>query len=474
MKFGSDLFGMRQPASPICHLLVALAVVTSIPTCASAQADSRNTYKNFSDAYASYTSAIESGDQSSALKAGRAAYDLGKAQFGPVSPNAAALAMNLGNLLVLSGTDDALAARLFREADSIYEELNGAASAERIEALLALAAIQETHDEKLESIRALLAMHQAVFPHDKLGFAALQTHCGQLLADARPGSLQAQEILVEALDTLEAELGEDSPELIATLFALGSAASAWEAPDRRQKGYFDRAVAIANQTPSFGPEAIADLQTQIALKLVRQRSGYREAMPYARAALDTYNRLFGAPHPKTAFAMLTLGQALIGTNDIPEGVARIREAISFYESSPEYAQSELRARQVLMTVYMKEGNETRYDEQLMEVARLSEGSTTLDDYLPLVRAEPAYPMEAARDGIEGYVIVQYTVDERGRTRDVVVLESGLKPGKRGKSNIFDEAAIRSAERYRYLPRFENGVPVSVPNVTTRIEFVMDD
>jgi protein TonB len=89
------------------------------------------------------------------------------------------------------------------------------------------------------------------------------------------------------------------------------------------------------------------------------------------------------------------------------------------------------------------------------------------EYLPIVKAAPVYPVEAARCGADGYVIVQYTVDAQGRVRDPVVVQSDNTCGRVG---VFDQAAITSALKYRYIPRFENGVAVSVPGVTTRIIF----
>ena len=88
------------------------------------------------------------------------------------------------------------------------------------------------------------------------------------------------------------------------------------------------------------------------------------------------------------------------------------------------------------------------------------------EYLPIVKVAPIYPPRAAQRGLEGYVVVQYTVTTTGETRDVVVIESS--------SNLFDRAAIESAQKYKYKPRIIDGTPVEVAGVTTRIEFVLED
>lgn len=86
------------------------------------------------------------------------------------------------------------------------------------------------------------------------------------------------------------------------------------------------------------------------------------------------------------------------------------------------------------------------------------------EYLPIVKVAPIYPARAAERGIEGYVIVEYTVTKDGTTRDVHVIKST--------SSLFDRAAIESAQKYKYKPRVVDGQPVEVPGVRTKITFVL--
>ena len=88
------------------------------------------------------------------------------------------------------------------------------------------------------------------------------------------------------------------------------------------------------------------------------------------------------------------------------------------------------------------------------------------EYLPIVKVAPQYPRRAQSRGIEGYVILEYTVTVQGTVRDPVIVESAPK-------NVFDKAAIKSALRYKYKPRVVDGVAVEVPGVRTRINFVLE-
>jgi TonB family protein len=83
--------------------------------------------------------------------------------------------------------------------------------------------------------------------------------------------------------------------------------------------------------------------------------------------------------------------------------------------------------------------------------------------LKRVRATPPeYPQGAIQQRISGSVTLEYTVDTRGETRDVHVIEAS-PPG------VFDQAAITAVKHWRYAPLLVNGAAVEVP-VKTRVRF----
>lgn len=88
------------------------------------------------------------------------------------------------------------------------------------------------------------------------------------------------------------------------------------------------------------------------------------------------------------------------------------------------------------------------------------------EYLPIVKVAPVYPSRAASRGLEGYVIVEYTVTRQGTTTDIVVVETT--------SSLFDRAAVDSAAKYKYKPRVINGEAVEVPGVRTIIRFELEN
>ena len=88
------------------------------------------------------------------------------------------------------------------------------------------------------------------------------------------------------------------------------------------------------------------------------------------------------------------------------------------------------------------------------------------EYLPIVKVAPVYPRRALQRGIEGFVIVEFTVTKQGAVRDPVVVEANPE-------GIFEQAAIDAALKFKYKPRVVNGEATEVSGVQNRITFQID-
>jgi TonB family protein len=88
---------------------------------------------------------------------------------------------------------------------------------------------------------------------------------------------------------------------------------------------------------------------------------------------------------------------------------------------------------------------------------------TLGANLKRVRAPaPDYPETALAQRISGSVVIEYTVDTHGETRDIHVVEAS-PPG------VFDQAAMNAVKHWRYVPVVVNGAAIDVP-VKARLRF----
>lgn len=87
----------------------------------------------------------------------------------------------------------------------------------------------------------------------------------------------------------------------------------------------------------------------------------------------------------------------------------------------------------------------------------------LSEYLPTVKVAPHYPREAALACVEGWVLLEFTVTNRGAVRDPTVIEASH-------ADVFDRAAIGAVRKFRYIPKKFNGVAVEVRGVRHLIPF----
>lgn len=104
--------------------------------------------------------------------------------------------------------------------------------------------------------------------------------------------------------------------------------------------------------------------------------------------------------------------------------------------------------------------------ELEELQRTSSNNAPVMQFRELIPRRfitPAYPANAEQEGIEGHVVVQFTVLQDGSVRDISVLESN-PPG------VFDNEALAAAARLRFEPRLILGAPVIVNNVTYRFDW----
>ncbi len=89
------------------------------------------------------------------------------------------------------------------------------------------------------------------------------------------------------------------------------------------------------------------------------------------------------------------------------------------------------------------------------------------DATPIVRIEPKYPVQAARDGINGYVVMRFSIMEDGSVDEVEVIEAEPK-------RVFDKEAIRALKRWKYSPKIENGKALKQQGQKVRLDFNLDN
>ncbi len=76
---------------------------------------------------------------------------------------------------------------------------------------------------------------------------------------------------------------------------------------------------------------------------------------------------------------------------------------------------------------------------------------------------PIYPPLAKAEGIEGAVVVRYSVSLDGRVINAQI-DSAEPEG------VFEDAALKAVRSWRYNPAMKDGEPVAVDNVVSTVRF----
>ena len=97
--------------------------------------------------------------------------------------------------------------------------------------------------------------------------------------------------------------------------------------------------------------------------------------------------------------------------------------------------------------------------------KISAGSDR--DIVPLVRIPPEYPSRAQQRGIEGWVLLEFTISPSGTVADPKVIDADPK-------GIFDDAALKAIARWKYNPKVENGVAVERRGIRIQLTFELED
>ncbi|WP_102797705.1 energy transducer TonB [Bowmanella denitrificans] len=98
----------------------------------------------------------------------------------------------------------------------------------------------------------------------------------------------------------------------------------------------------------------------------------------------------------------------------------------------------------------------------MPTLGMTEGQAT-----PMVRYDPDYPLEALRDGTEGWVKLMFDIDPTGRVVNVRIVQA--EPAR-----VFDREAKRALLRWKYKPQIHNGQAITQADQIVLLSFNLSE
>lgn len=338
-------------------------------------------------------------------------------------------------------------------------------------------------DLTIVSAQEALNVGNLIFEVGDPRLAALTHNYGNALVEG--GRVEeGRDVLKRSIDLLIDSSGKNEPELI-TYYASLATAFAGFGNESQQLKWYKRALKVAEN--NYGIESVeyANVAYEAAMN-VFQQSVSPAGEKYLKRSLATYEEKFGASSQQAGFANYWLGRIEYYRRDNRDAIEYLLNALSAFggDTDGEKAQR-LLIRVLLVQSYEALNESDNATKHCVAIGRDSQFSPN-QDYVPLFRAAPEYPHSQLRQGIEGHVDLKFTVDENGFVRNPVVIEEvsdgringfrSVLTGSQGKAEYrsFEAAAMAAVERFRYAPRFVDGVAVPVEGVKTRISFQIVD
>jgi len=205
---------------------------------------------------------------------------------------------------------------------------------------------------------------------------------------------------------------------------------------------------------------------------------------------DTKRYTFLAMAPLVAFALFVFMVLLVSSGDTGDVVKarkigdvimpdREIETIMNEEveppEEPEVAPPDIAPPQLDVTPIAVSASGTKPD------INFNQGSGSLfrdGDYIPLFKVQPVYPRRAQERGIEGYVIVAFTITESGTIEEPYVIEGKCRSqnnrdGDYNDCSMFNSATMRAALKLKYKPTVRDGKTVAVEDVPHKYTFELE-
>jgi protein TonB len=86
--------------------------------------------------------------------------------------------------------------------------------------------------------------------------------------------------------------------------------------------------------------------------------------------------------------------------------------------------------------------------------------------VPIAIMQPDYPRRARQIGLDGYVIVEFTVTSIGNVVNAYVIESSSK--------LFEKSSLRAVTRFKYKPQVVDGVAIDTPGIQYLFSFTLEE
>ncbi len=267
----------------------------------------------------------------------------------------------------------------------------------------------------------------------------------------------ARDVLQNTVELSEQIHGKDAPASIPIVMAYADSLAEPRNAGAQERHY-RKALKIAEKNTGKASKEYADVAFRAGVRIY-ERSRTTSGKRYLEDAYEIYSGELGPASTEAGLTAYYLAKSEYSERDFKGSTEWGLLALDGLQQSPQYLGF---ARALLVQGYERRGMSDEATEHCVAIGRDSMISPN-QDYLPLFRLAPKYPSGMLSSGREGYVDIEFTVDEQGFVRDPAVIGGdGGRP--------FEKEALAAVRKFRYAPKFVDGEAVATDGVKTRITF----
>ncbi|MEL7187652.1 MAG: energy transducer TonB, partial [Pseudomonadota bacterium] len=234
----------------------------------------------------------------------------------------------------------------------------------------------------------------------------------------------ASVVLSESLQLSEQLHGKDAVELLPILEDLGDSVGKPRSSSRQFR-YYRRGLKIIERHYGKESETYADAAVRAALQGY-ERSHTTDGINYLHDARKIYINLPGETSSEAGLTDYLLAKFAFSRGNNKSAVKYGLAALPNLEGDSEQLRNlQLFTRALLVKAYEERNMSDEATPHCIAIGKISKTASD-QEYLPLFRMAPAYPMNELRRGNEGHVDFKFTIDEHGFVRDPQVLVSSNK------------------------------------------------
>ncbi len=199
------------------------------------------------------------------------------------------------------------------------------------------------------------------------------------------------------------------------------------------------------------PELLAVTQLQ-AFDVIAKTDKYREKHNAMLEEAYTFFQANAKTYPeKNLRATFMMAQAKYANRKFKTAEPLLLDVIAQTKQLDFSHPMALAAHARLVDIYERKGNSAQATPHCVAIGSMTPWNNNQDP-LPLFRKEPQYPMSAAKEWVQGYARLSFTITPEGAVTDIKVTET------KG-SSLFGEVSKTALAKWRYAPKFENGKAV---------------